>query len=156
MRAKEKIAAIVAVIAIIIGLTAIIKLVSAISIELTVGLISLSFGLTAAMWTLRARKRLSPGSSLRKYTTNFFICLIFLLIFSIWTTTGKIVDLRARFGIGVAYFEYIFMTAAYLTFVVAAYQIMYMGREFGFEEEAKAIKKAITEKKNVNKKRKKR
>lgn len=154
MRVKEKIAVVVAVIAIVIGLTAIIKLVSAVSIELTVGVISLSFGITAIMWTLRARKHLSPGSSLRKYTTNFFLCLIFLLIFSIWITIGKVVDLEAKFGLGVTYVEYLFITAAYLTFVVAAYQILYLGREFGFEEEAKVIKQVIIEKKQKEKKKK--
>ena len=156
MKTKDKIAAIVAIIAIVIGLTAIVKLVSTISIELTVGLISLSFGLTAAIWTLRARKHLSPGSSLRRYTTNFFLCLIFLLIFSMWITVGKVVDLKAKFGIGVAYVEYLFITAAYLTFVIAAYQILYLGKEFGFEKEAETIRKVIIEKReNDRKKRRK-
>lgn len=155
MELKDKIAVLVSVIAIVIGLTAIIKLVAIVSIELTVGVVSLSFGLTAAMWTLRARKHLSPGSSLRKYTTNFFLCLLFLLIVSIWITIGKVVDLKAKFGLGVTYIEYLFITAAYFTFVIAAYQILYLGREFGFEEEAKEIKKVILEKKEKNNKKKK-
>ena len=73
---KNKIPIIVAFVAVIVGLTAVIKLTSDVSAELTIGLVSLTFGLTAIMWTLKARNRLSVGSSLRRYTTNFVFCLI--------------------------------------------------------------------------------
>lgn len=142
---KSKIPVVIAFIAVIFGLVVMIKLVSAVSAELTVGLVSLTFGLTAIMWTLKARKKLSRGSALRKYTTNFVFCLLFLLAFSIWHMIVRIFQLEETYGIQVIYPQYFFITLAYLTFVLAGYQILYLGKQFGFEGEAKRIREVIKE-----------
>ncbi len=131
----------IALFAIVLGLFVIIKLVG--NVELIVGIISLTFGILAIIWTLKARSVLSPGSSLRKYTGNFLMCLIFILLFSIWNTMSKILNFQGIF----LYFEYFFIVMAYMVFVMAAYQILYLGKEFGFLKEIKVMKKAIKEKK---------
>jgi len=130
-----------ALFAIVLGLFVIIKLVG--NVELIVGIISLTFGILAIIWTLKARSVLSAGSSLRKYTGNFLMCLIFILLFSIWNTMARILNFQGIF----LYFEYFFIVMAYMVFVMAAYQILYLGKEFGFSREIKVMKKAIREKK---------
>src|SRR3989344_357420 len=131
----------IALFAIVSGLFVIIKLVG--NVELVVGIISLTFGILAIIWTLKARSVLSAGSSLRKYTGNFLMCLIFILLFSIWNTMARILNFQGIF----LYFEYFFIVMAYMVFVMAAYQILYLGKEFGFSREIKVMKKAIREKK---------
>ena len=42
---------------------------------------------------------------------------------------------------------YLFITLAFLIFVITAYQILTMGQEFGFEKQAKKIKKIMEKKK---------
>lgn len=148
MKIKGRFAILVAFIAIVIGLTAIIKLVSAIDTELTIGLVSLTFGITAILWTLKARKSLSVGSSLRRYTENFLVCLVFILGYSVWHTLNHLFLWDRTIGESMIYPEYAFITMAYLTFVIASYQILYLGKEFGFEGEAKKIRQVIREKKN--------
>lgn len=143
---KSKLPVVIAFIAVIFGLIAIIKLVSAVSAELTVGFVSLTFGLTAIMWTMKARKKLSIGSTLRKYTTNFVFCLLFLLAFSVWHAAVTIFQLEEIYGVQAIYPQYFFITLAYLTFVLAGYQILYLGKQFGFEGEAKKIREVIKEK----------
>ena len=134
-----------ALFAIVLGLFVIIKLVG--NVELIVGIISLTFGILAIIWTLKARSVLSAGSSLRKYTGNFLMCLIFILLFSVWNTMSKILSFQGIF----LYFEYFFIIMAYMVFVMAAYQILYLGKEFGFSKEIKIMKKAIKEKKSKTK-----
>ena len=131
----------IALFAIVLGLFVIIKLVG--NVELVVGIISLTFGILAIIWTLKARSILSTGSSLRKYTGNFLMCLIFILLFSIWNTMARILNFQGIF----LYFEYFFIVMTYMVFVMAAYQILYLGKEFGFLKEIKVMKKAIKEKK---------
>ena len=131
----------VAILTIFLGLFVIVKLVG--NIQLIVGVISLTFGVLAIIWTLKARAILSKGSSLRKYTGNFLMCLIFILLFSIWNTMARILNFQGIF----LYFEYFFIVMAYMVFVMAAYQILYLGKEFGFSREIKVMKKAIREKK---------
>ncbi len=41
------------------------------------------------------------------------------------------------------YLSYIFTAVAYVAFVIAAYKILNIGKEFGFREQTSAIKKAI-------------
>ena len=103
-----------------------------------------------------ALKSLSKGSSLRKHTATFLVCLIFILLFSIWHTMEKLFDWRRSIVEVMLYPGYFFITAAFLIFVFAAYQILVMGKEFGFNIEASKIKKIMKEKKeNNNKKAKK-
>ena len=50
---------------------------------------------------------------------------------------------------------YLFITLAFLIFVIASYQILNMGKEFGFQKQAKDIEQIIETKKNNKKKKKK-
>lgn len=142
MKIKTLLAAILWIIAILLSIFAIFKIVQ--NIEIAVGFITISFGILAIIWTFIARQNLSEGSSLRDYTTRFLFCLVFILMFSIWHTLGLIFLWKGP----VIFMKYIFITAAYLIFAAASYEIWRIGKEFGFKEEAKQIRKIIQEKKN--------
>jgi len=134
---KEMLAMLIWIIGIILSLFAIYRIVE--NPEVTTGLISLSFGILAVIWTSIARKSLSVGSSLRKYTSYFLFCLIFILAYSTWSVLDGIVKWKGIF----VYFGYIFLITAFFVFTIASYQIHKIGQEFGFEKEAKRIKKAM-------------
>ncbi len=135
-----------ALFAILIGVIAIAKLV--VVKELVVGIFSLTFGLMAIIWTYRARVSLSKGSELRDYTNYFLLCLIAILLFSIWDTfLGFYHYTHDGAHEFLVYPKYLFITAAYLVFLRASYQILYLSKKFGFSTEASDIKKAIESKK---------
>tara|TARA_Y100000310_G_scaffold56220_1_gene51527 strand:- start:704 stop:1171 length:468 start_codon:yes stop_codon:yes gene_type:complete len=143
-----------ALVAIALGLMAIFKIV--VNLEIAIGFVTISFGILAIIWTSMALKSLSVGSSLRKYTATFLVCLVFILMFSVWHTMEKLFDWRRSVVEVMLYPGYFFITAAFVIFVFAAYQILTMGKEFGFNMEASKIKKIMKEKKdNNNKKAKK-
>ena len=124
-------------VAILFGVTAIIKILG--QAELIIGVISITFGVTAMIWTLIAHTSLSPGSSLRSFTNSFLACLIFILIFSIWKSASSFFAIRGD----LIYLEYLFLTLAYIVFAVAANKIYHIGMEFGFQNQATRIKGAI-------------
>lgn len=126
---------------IILGIVVLVRLV--LNAELVIGFLTLVFGLVAIIWTVRAMNALSPGSSLKNYTTHFLLCLIFLLLSTLWNTIEKLFLLKENFGPIMVYPGYIFLIFSYLVFVSAAYKILYLGKEFGFQEQAKRIKKAV-------------
>lgn len=130
--------------AVVLGLITIMWIVK--QADLIAGIISLTFGIMAIIWSYRARKALSPGSSLREYSMYFIICLIFIVAFSIALTSERFF-VMARMVTALVYVEYSLLTLAYLTFVVAAYKIWNIGQEFGFEKESAEIRKAIKKKK---------
>lgn len=133
--------------AIFLGLVAIIGVGIAINnIELSVGFISLTFGLTAIRWTYKAIVSFSKGSSLKIYARYFFYLLISILIFSIWSLAVKIFNLEVYIGNVVSYPSYILITIAYIIILIASYQMLSLGEEFGFEEQAKDIKSLIKKK----------
>lgn len=127
------------------GLTAIFRIV--VDTEVAVGFVTISFGLLAIMWTTMAIGSLSKGSSLRKHITNFLFCLIFVLLFSVWHTLSKLFMWRETVNEFMLYPGYLFLTLAFLIFVVTSYQILTMGKEFGFEKQAKEITKVMEKKK---------
>ena len=129
---------ILTLIAIIGGLFGLITIVGK-DISLFIGLASLSFGITALFFTLKARNILSKGSSLRDYTTSFALCLLFILFFSIWDTLIDLFQWREVW----IYPKYFFITLAYFVFVYTSYRIFNLGKEFGFTEQAKRIKRAM-------------
>lgn len=134
---KGIIAMIIWVIGILLSVFAIYKIVG--DAAITTGLISISFGILAVIWTAIARKSLSAGSSLRKYTSYFLFCLIFILAYSTWSVLDNIIKWKSVFS----YLGYLFLITAYFVFTMASYQIHKIGKEFGFEEQAKKIKKAM-------------
>ena len=143
--AKNHIGTLFALLAVASGLVAIFKLV--VDIEIALGFVTISFGILAIIWTTMAVKSLSKGSSLRSHTTNFLFCLIFILLFAIWHTISKLFGWSASVNEFLLYPGYLFLTLAFLIFVITAYQILNMGKEFGFHAEAKAIEQAIKERK---------
>ncbi len=114
------------------------------STELGLGFFSLSFGLLAIFWTVSAYKNLSPNSSLRNYTAMFLVSLVFILLHSIWSTLIVLFNFTGF----LSYINYILISAAYVAFVFAAYNILKIGKEFGFREQAEEIKKALKPKKS--------
>lgn len=141
MKFKTLFGAFLWIAAIIASLFAIFRIVP--NLEIAVGFITISFGILAIIWTSIAMSNLSKGSSLRSYTTSFLLCLVFLMMFSIWHTFGIIFSWE-----GLALMpKYFFITVAYLIFSYASYKIWAIGKEFGFKEEAKEIDKVIREKK---------
>lgn len=150
METKDIIALVLAVVAILTGLVAIIKLV--VIKELVVGVLSLTFGIMAIIWTYRARKSLSKGSELRKYTDYFILCLIAILFFSIWDTfLTYYQNINLVINEAWIYPKYLFITSTYLIFLRASYQILYLSKKFGFSEEASDIKKILDSKKKKSK-----
>ncbi|MBW2989821.1 hypothetical protein KY358_05900 [Candidatus Woesearchaeota archaeon] len=133
-----------ALIAVAGGLTAIFRIVA--DTEVAIGFVTLSFGILAIIWTSMALGSLSKGSSLRKHTSNFLLCLIFILSFSIWHTLSKLFGWRETLNEAMLYPAYIFLILAFLIFVVTSYQILMIGKEFGFRPQAKKIKSAINKK----------
>src|SRR3989338_3936575 len=146
----KKILILVELLAIAAGLWAIFKIVT--NTEAAVGFVTISFGVLAVIWTVMAVKSLSPGSALRKYVTNFLLCLVFILLFSIWHTLSIIFGWRTTLKEVWLYPGYLFITIAFLIFVATSYQVLMMGREFGFRQQAESIKKEIEEKKKAKKK----
>ena len=135
---KELFKVLITVLAIIAGLFGMINLVGQ-DLSLFIGLSSLSFGITALFFTLKARSILSQGSSLREYTTSFAFCLILIIIFSIWDTLIDLFQWRAI----LIYPKYFFITLAYFVFVYTSYRIFNIGKEFGFMKQAEKIQKAM-------------
>ncbi|HLD12638.1 MAG TPA: hypothetical protein VJB87_03525 [Candidatus Nanoarchaeia archaeon] len=135
---KEFIKVLITVLAIVAGLFGLIRFVGS-DLALFIGLCSLSFGITALFFTLKARSVLSKGSSLREYTTSFAFCLVFILIFSIW---DNLIDLFQWQDV-LIYPKYFFITLAYFVFVYTSYRIFNIGKEFGFVNQAKKIKDAM-------------
>ena len=142
----KKILVLFELLAIAVGLLVIFKIVT--NTEAAIGFVTLSFGVLAIIWTSMAVKSLSPGSSLRKYVTNFLLCLIFILLFAVWHTISIIFEWRKTLNEAWLYPGYLFITIAFLIFVTTAYQVLTMGKEFGFRTQAEKIKKVIEEKKS--------
>ncbi|MBM4401111.1 MAG: hypothetical protein FJ045_04085 [Crenarchaeota archaeon] len=135
---------ILGVTAIFLGIVTIVWLVK--QADIVAGILSLTFGIMAIIWSYKARKALSPGSSLREYSMYFIICLIFLVTFSVVLTAERFF-VRTGAGTILVYVEYLLLTLAYLTFVTAAFKIWNIGQEFGFEKESAEIRKAMKKKK---------
>ncbi|MFH1331793.1 MAG: hypothetical protein ABIH63_00730 [archaeon] len=130
--------------AIFLGLITIMWIIK--QADLIAGIVSLTFGIMAIIWCYRARKSLSPGSSLREYSLYFIICLIFIVAFSVVLTAERFF-VRTGAGTMLVYLEYTLLTLAYLTFVTAAFKMWNIGQEFGFEKESAEIRKAMKKKK---------
>lgn len=131
------------------GLIAIFRIVM--DTEVAIGFVTISFGILAIIWTSMAINSLSKGSSLRRHTINFLLCLIFILLFSIWHTITKLFRWRETVNEFMLYPGYVFLILAFLIFVATAYQILSMGKEFGFENQAKEIKEVMEKKKKAKK-----
>lgn len=135
---KNIVKIIFACIAILGGVTAIIKILG--SPELIIGILSLTFGITALIWTILAHISLSSGSSLRNYTSYFIACLLVILLFSVWKSVTSLMPEKEMY----VFVEYLFLTLTYIIFAVAANKIYHIGIEFGFQPQAKRIRGAIT------------
>ena len=119
-------------------------MVSIIIIEIS----SVIFGLTALLLASRARKRLSPGS-LRSYIDNFSVCLVFIVVFSLWRAIRDIINVKDGMSQMIQAPEMVFIVGAYIAFIIASYRIVHISHEFGFKHEGREIAKLIKEKRKV-------
>ncbi len=142
---KRGLGTILGFIAVAFGLLAIFRIVM--DTEVAVGFVTISFGILAIIWTSMAVISLSKASSLRKHTINFLFCLVFILLFSIWHTLSKLLMWRETVNEFMLYPGYLFLTLAFLIFVITSYQILMIGKEFGFQKQSTKIKKAMEKKK---------
>lgn len=131
----------ISTLAILSGLYALFKYVH--DVEIISIIITLTFGVWAIIWTINAYSILSKGSTIRKYTGSFLMCLIFVLIYSLWDVTGNLFSLPEWFN----YMKYLILIFVYTTFVFTAYRIYKIGKEFGFAEESSRIKRLLSLKK---------
>lgn len=138
------------IIAIIVGVAAVIELIS--DAELAISALSLTFGVTALLWVIKARKSLSKGSSLKDLTLHFLFTVIFILCFSFWGIAVEMLHLKEFYGESIVFPQYLFISFAYITFVGAAYKIRKIGKEFGFSVQAKEIERIIAKNKKKKKK----
>lgn len=144
---KRKIGVFLGFLGVVFGLVAIFKIV--VDTEVAIGFVTISFGILAAIWTTMAMQSLSKGSSLRRHTFNFLLCLIFILLFSIWHTLEKLFNWRVSINEVMLYPGYLLLTLAFLLFVGTAWQILTLGKEFSFKGQASSIEKTIREKKKI-------
>ncbi len=112
------------------------------SLEIITGTISLSIGVLAIIWTLIAKYSLSPKSTLRLFANSFLACLIALIVLSFI----KLIAFMTEYSKNLIYVEYILTTIVYLFFLISAYYILTIGRQFGFQSKAFQIKKIIAKK----------
>ncbi|MBI2671148.1 hypothetical protein HYX18_04200 [Candidatus Woesearchaeota archaeon] len=129
---------IIEIIAIVFGILAIIKLIP--DKEIIVGLLSLSFGILAIIWSFIALTSLSKGSSLKAYVNLYLLALLSLVLFSLWHTLVRTNKLEGA----LIYPEYIFISLAYIIFVIASYKVYKFSKEFGFKEKTSEIKKKLS------------
>lgn len=150
MEKKRIMGSIVSLIGVIFGLIAIFKIVG--QAEIATGFITLSFGILAIIWTAIAVNSLSKGSSLRKYTLNYLACIILIVLYTFWNTLGLLFGWKRQAASLMIYPSYIFLILAFLVFVSTSYQILSIGKEFGFKPQAKDIEEVMKENKQKNKK----
>ncbi len=141
---KRKIGILLGFLGVVFGLVTIFRIV--VDTEVAIGLVTISFGVLAVIWTSMALQSLSKGSSLRRHTFNFLLCLIFILFFSIWHTLERLFGWRTSVNELMLYSGYLLIALAFLLFVGTAWQILTLGREFGFKGQASNIEKIIKEK----------
>ena len=117
-------------------------------IEIIIGVSSVIFGITALILASRARQRLTPGL-IRSYIDSFSVCLSFVVIFSIWLLIRDIFTFKSGYsGPSVLFPEYIFISLAYLAFIIASYRVSHISHTFGFRDEGSKIKKLVDQKRN--------
>lgn len=140
MKWKEFLVATLGLFGICLSIIAIFAIVQ--NFKVAIGLLSISLGILAIIWISIARKSLSPGSTLRSYTTYFLVSLVFVMLFSVWNVTDELFHLQGFWS----YTGYIAIGIAYILFLRSAYQILTIGKEFGFQPEAMRIKTVMAQK----------
>lgn len=135
----------IALIAILVGLIAIIKIVYI--AEIIIGFFSLTFGITAMIWAFKARNSLSIGSELRKYANFFLVSLMSIITFSTFDLLLSIFK-DTELALYFYYPKYVFLTVTYFIFLASSYQILSIGKVFGFNKAAENIKKVMKNKKS--------
>lgn len=111
------------------------------SVDLALQFFSLTFGVLAVIWTLTAYRNLSSNSSLKNFTLFFLFALILSVLHSIWVTLIIVFGLSWPMSVVV---DYLFVSFSYVAFGFAAYNILMIGKEFGFRDQAMEIGKALS------------
>ena len=73
------------------------------------------------------------------YIDNFSICLVFIVVFSLWQTSRIILNIDFSIGDLGSYPELIFIIFAYISFIIASYRAAKISEEFGFKKEGENI-----------------
>jgi len=128
----------ISTLAILSGLYALFRYVR--DVEIISGMLTLTFGVWAIIWTINAYSVLSKGSTIRKYTGSFLVCLLLVLFYTLWDFTTTLMEVPEW----LLYSKYIILIFVYTTFVFTAYRIYKIGKEFGFAEESSKIKKLLS------------
>ena len=133
---------ITALIAVLLGVFSLIIFVK--EVDLVVGFLSLTFGVVAIIYAMRAKLSLSKGTELREYASYYLSALISIVLFSIWDTLVFIFNWKGL----LVFPKYFFLTFSYLVFVFTSFKIMKLGKQFGFKEQVKKmdLKKDMKEK----------
>ena len=129
----------IALIIILTILSFILQIVN--NLKLFFGIVMLSFGVLAVIWTLLAKYNLSPKSTLRFFTNNFLSCSLSVLFYSIIRLLSDFISIPFS-----SYLEFFFISITFFFFVLASYYIYLIGNEFGFQRESSQMKKIIKKK----------
>lgn len=138
---KKTIQIILGIMSIIIAIYAIFRISP--NIDFTINFLTISFGLLALIWAIKAYKSLAPNSSLKKYSLLFALALTLMVFHRILIILGTLMTLSSWYN----YLSYLLITLSYILFVAAGYKILEIGKEFGFAESTSLIKEALKERK---------
>jgi hypothetical protein len=134
---NKNIILIIELIAVILGIFTITTIIP--DKELLIGIFSLTFGILAIIWSVIAISSLSKGTSIRNYVVYILIGTIALVL----STVFQSLSIFFKWEGITKYLEYIFMSIAYILFVIASYSVFKLSKEFGFKEKAKEISKRL-------------
>jgi len=110
----------------------------ALDFETIVGLIAIVFGITAVVVTYLAVKKMS-NPRLLGYMRFVMFGMLALTAFSIWHTARESFELKDIYGPTIELPEYLFMSLAYVLFLLGAIAVFKMSKEYGFKEQGKKI-----------------
>lgn len=107
-----------------------------------ISLIGVLFGIIAFIWILISRKNLA-GGALQRFLTINAIALLFLMLASLWHSIAVFTNIHHRFGELTTLPHHIFMIIAYLVFILGAFQMLYISKDFNFDEQTARMKTAL-------------
>src|SRR3989338_4302467 len=108
--------------------------------DIAVNAVILSLAILSLVWIHIARTSLSRGSSLRRFASYVFYCMIFMFLFSAASLFSLIFTLPRFLG-------QVLLAIAYMLLIVSSYKLMRIGTEFGFSVQSRDIQRIIKLKK---------
>ncbi len=108
-----------------------------------ISLIGTIFGILAFIGILIARKRLA-GGTLQRYLSITAVALFFLVLASSWHLIATLTNIHHNFGEYTTLPHHILMIIAYFVLIIGSFQMLHISKELDFNEQASAIKTAIS------------